>query len=155
MLVYQNSTEINLHIRVNVSHQHSECNRSVLHIYRKHSLCKNNKFFRTFWHILFLQLVYMSIIMCTIWIQHTTLFYLHTRICNSTCDLVMSKQHRHKITHQQIASHQLVNGYFKNIPFTLAYEHHLWICHQLNSSQQKEIFYTNLMRLKRTGYCWL
>ena len=39
MLVYQNSTEINLHIRVNVSHQHSECNRSVLHIYRKHSLC--------------------------------------------------------------------------------------------------------------------
>ena len=60
----------------------------------------------------------------------------------------MSKQHRHKITHQQIASHQLVNGYFKNIPFTLAYEHHLWICHQLNSSQQKEIFYTNLMRLK-------
>lgn len=35
---------------------------------------------------------------------------------------------------------QLVNGNFKNIPFTLAYEHQLWMCHQLHSSKGKNNF---------------
>ena len=33
-----------------------------------------------------------------------------------------------------------VHGNFKNIPFTLAYEHQVWMCHQLYSSRNKNNF---------------
>ena len=34
----------------------------------------------------------------------------------------------------------VIHGNFKNIPYTLAFEHQLWLCHQLYSAKKKENF---------------
>ena len=34
----------------------------------------------------------------------------------------------------------VIHGNFKNIPYTLAFEHQLWLCHQLYSAKKKETF---------------